>query len=65
MTATAPTRADLAFLDREIARALEALRAVRAASARSTIGATVHGVEEMAEWRLNRFLDRRYAAQKR
>ena len=61
MTASAPPSTDLDSLDRDITRALAALRRARLARGRSDDPATVRTTED-AEWRLNRLLDRRLAA---
>jgi hypothetical protein len=63
MTAPAPLRLDLSLLDRDIADALHALRSARARAARSPNARTMRS-EELAEWRLNGFLERRYQAQR-
>lgn len=62
MTAPAPTRRDLAVLDRDITEAFAELRAARAQSARSANARSVRR-EQAAEWRLNGLLERRYLAQ--
>jgi hypothetical protein len=63
MTAPAPIRLDLSVLDRDITAALHALRSARAQAARSPNARTLRS-EELAEWRLNGFLERRYLAQR-
>jgi hypothetical protein len=57
---TAPPPGELSELEEEITRALAELRAARRASyPRPTLDTA--RAEEIAEWRLNRLLDRRYA----
>lgn len=62
MTAPAPARPDLSGLDRDITGALVLLRAARARAARSPNARTAQS-EQVAEVRLNGFLERRYRAQ--
>jgi hypothetical protein len=61
---TAPPLPDLDSLDRDISLALAALRRARVACGRSTDPDTAI-LENEAEWRLNRLLDRRIAATRR
>jgi hypothetical protein len=58
---TAPPLSDLDGLDRDITRALAALRRVRLACARSGDPDAAREAVD-AEWRLNQLLDRRLAA---
>jgi len=62
MTAAAPARPDLLVIDQQITRALAAVRRTRAASARSPTGKALHA-EELAQWQLDLFLERRFVAQ--
>ena len=60
-TVPAQDRRELDCLDRDITRALAELRVARRASGRSPTPDTARA-EELAEWRLNRLLERRHGA---
>jgi len=61
MTSAPPALPDALDAGRPITRALAAVRLVRLASARCPTEESVRAVE-LAEWRMNRLLDRRFAA---
>ena len=60
-TVPAQDRRELDGLDRDITRALADLRVARRASGSSATPDTARA-EELAEWRLNRLLERRHGA---
>ena len=60
-TVPAQERRELDCLDRDTTRALAELRVARRASGRSPTPDTARA-EELAEWRLNRLLERRHGA---
>ena len=62
MTAANPARPDLLLIDQHIARALAAVRRARAASGGSLTAEDLRA-EELAQWQLDLFLDRRFVVQ--